>query len=98
MAISPVNITRISTNLQTSFVLDGVRRSQRELYLSQGRIAAGRSFLSASENPIGASRALDLTQALARQGQFRDNAQYGENMLSAADGALSELAGLLVQA
>jgi|CXWL01.1.fsa_nt_gi flagellin-like hook-associated protein FlgL len=98
MAISPVNITRISTNLQTSFVLDGVRRSQRDLYLSQGRIAAGRRFLAASEDPIGASRALDLSQALARQGQFRNNAQYGENMLSAADGALSELAGLLVQA
>lgn len=98
MAISPVNITRISTNLQTSFVLEGVRRSQRELYLSQGRIAAGRNFLAASEDPIAASRALDLSEALARQGQFRDNAQYGENMLSAADGALSELAGLLVQA
>ncbi len=98
MAISPVNITRISTNLQTSLVLDGVRRSQRDLYLSQSRIGAGRRFLSPSEDPIAASRALDLTQALARQGQFRDNAQYGENMLSAADGALSELAGLLVQA
>lgn len=98
MAISPVNITRISTNLQTSLVLDGVRRSQRELYLSQGRIGAGRAFLSPSEDPIAASRALDLTDALARQGQFRDNAQYGENMLSAADDALTELAGLLVQA
>lgn len=98
MAISPVNFTRISHNFQTSFVLDGVRASQRELYLSQGRIAAGRRFLSASEDPVAASRALDLTHALARQGQFRDNAVYGENMLSAADGALSELAGLLVQA
>jgi len=98
MAISPVNISRISTNLQTSLVLDGVRRSQRELYFSQGRIAAGRAFLSPSEDPIAASRALDLTDALARQGQFRGNAQYGENMLSAADDALTELAGLLVQA
>lgn len=98
MAISPVNISRISHNLQTSFVLEGVRRSQQELYLSQGRIAAGRRFLAASEDPVAASRGLDLTHALARQNQFRDNAQYGENMLSAADGALSELAALLVQA
>lgn len=98
MAISPVNITRISTNLQTSLVLDGVRRSQRDLYLTQGRIAAGRSYLSASENPIAASRALDLSHALARQSQFVENARYGENLLTAADAALSELSGLLVQA
>lgn len=98
MAISPVNITRISTNLQTSLVLDGVRRSQRDLYLTQGRIAAGRSYLSASENPIAATRALDLSHALARQSQFVENARYGENLLTAADAALSELSGLLVQA
>lgn len=98
MAISPVNFTRISHNFQTNFVLNGVRSSQRDLYLSQGRIASGRRFLSASEDPIAASRALDLSHVLARQGQFRDNAIYGENMLGAADAALSELSGLLVQA
>lgn len=98
MAVSPVNITRISENFQTSLVLDSVRRSQRALFLSQTRIAAGRQFVAPSEDPIAAARSLDLSQALQRQRQFRDNAQYGENILSAADGALSEIADLLIQA
>ncbi len=98
MAVSPVNITRITQNLQTSLVLDSVRRSQRELYLSQSRIATGRRFVSPSEDPIAAARSLDLSQALQRQQQFRENAQYGENILSAADSALNEIADLLIQA
>ncbi|MEK7710651.1 MAG: flagellar hook-associated protein FlgL [Planctomycetota bacterium] len=98
MAVSPVNITRISENFQTSLVLDSVRRSQRALFLSQTRIATGRQFVAPSEDPIAAARSLDLSQALQRQQQFRDNAQYGENILSAADGALSEIADLLIQA
>jgi flagellar hook-associated protein 3 FlgL len=98
MTVSPVNITRISENFKTSLVLDSVRRSQRALFLSQTRIATGRQFVAPSEDPIAAARSLDLSQALQRQQQFRDNAQYGENILSAADGALSEIADLLIQA
>lgn len=98
MTVSPINITRISENFQTSLVLDSVRRSQRALFLSQTRIATGRQFVAPSEDPIAAARSLDLSQALQRQQQFRDNAQYGENILSAADGALSEIADLLIQA
>ena len=98
MAVSPVNITRISENLQTSLVLNSVRRSQRDLFLSQTRIATGRRFVSPSEDPIAAARSLDLSQALQRQLQFRENAQYGENILSAADSALNEVADLMIQA
>ena len=98
MAVSPVNITRISQNLQTSLVLDSVRRNQRDMFLAQTRIATGRQFVVPSEDPIAAARSVDLSQALQRQQQFRDNAQYGENILSAADSAFSEIADLLIQA
>jgi len=98
MAISPVNITRISQNLRTNLIVDSVRRNQLELFLTQTRIATGRRFVSPSEDPVGASRALDLTQALARQEQFVANVQYGDNFLTAADSALTELNSLLIQA
>jgi len=98
MAISPVNVSRISHNLQTDFMLESMRRSQRALYVEQTRIASGRSFTSGSENPVAATRALDLNEALARQEQFMANLQYGDNFLAAADSAISELADLISHA
>ncbi len=98
MAVSPINIARVSQNLQTNFVLSSLRRTQRDLFLAQTQIATGRSFVTPSENPIAAGRALDFSQALARQEQFVANVQYGDSLLAAADSALSELNSLLVDA
>ncbi len=98
MAVSPINITRISHNLRTTFIADSLQRTQRDLFLSQARIASGRAFLTPSEDPIAASRALDLTQALARNGQLVANVRHGDNMLVAADSAMTELNELLTEA
>jgi len=98
MAISPINVSRISHNMQTDFMLESMRRTQRNLYLEQARIASGRSFTSAGENPVAAARALDLNEALAQQEQFMANLQYGDNFLAAADSAISELADLVSHA
>ncbi len=98
MAISPVNVTRISNNLSATLTLESLRRNQRDLFLTQTRLATGRSFATPSENPVGAARATDLSQALLRQDQYRTNAQYGDTFLTAADSALTEINGLLIQA
>ncbi len=98
MAVSPVNITRISNGLRTTMTLDSLRRNQLDVFLEQTRLASGRSFVSPSEDPVGSARALDLTEALARQQQFRTNVQYGDTFLTAADSSLTELNSLLVQA
>lgn len=98
MAVSPVNVTRISNNLRTSMTLESLRRNQIDVFLEQTRLAAGRAFVTPSEDPVGASRALDLTEALSRQEQFRTNVQYGDTFLTAADSSLTELNSLLIQA
>lgn len=98
MALSPINISRVSHTMRTDLIVDSLRRTQRDLFLSQSRIASGRSFVSASEDPIAASRALDLTQALQQQRQFTANLRYADNFLSAADSALVEINDLLIQA
>ncbi len=98
MAVSPINLSRISHNLQTNFVLGSLQRTQRELYTTQARIASGRDFVSPSENPVGASRALDLTQARQRQDQFVANLRQGDGLLSAADSAFIDVNDLLIQA
>jgi len=98
MSVSPVNVTRISNNLQTTMLLDSLRRNQVDLFMSQSHIATGRNFVRPSEDPVAAARALDLTQALSRQDQFRANVQYGDTFLTAADSALTEINTLLIQA
>jgi len=98
MAISPINISRVSHTMRTDFIVESLRRTQRDLFLSQSRIASGRSFISPSEDPIAASRALDLAQALDQQEQFQANLRYGDNFLAAADAALVEINDLLIQA
>lgn len=98
MSVSPINVSRITHTFRTSFVTDSTTRTQRALFLSQARIASGRAFVTPSENPIAASRALNLTQALQRQDQFVSNLQQGSNFLAAADGAFSEINDLLIEA
>lgn len=98
MAVSPINISRVSHNLQTNFVLNSLRGTQQDLFLTQSRIASGRDFVSPSEKPLQASRALDLTQAYSRQQQFLSNLQQGDNLLSAADSAFIDVNDLMIQA
>ncbi len=98
MTISPINISRVSHNLQTELMIQSMRRTQRELFVAQTRIASGRSFTTASEDPVAAARALNLSEALAQQEQFVANLQYGDNFLAAADSAISEIADLISQA
>ena len=98
MAINPINLSRVSQNMQTNFVSGSLRTNQLELFTSQTRIATGRSFVTPSDDPASAARALDLTQALQRQGQFMRNLQHGDNTLAAADSAITEINTLLNEA
>ena len=98
MAINPVNLSRVSHNLRADFVAGSLQRSQLELFNSQTRIATGRRFVTPSDDPVAAARALDLTQALERQRQFRANLQHGDNVLAAADSAITEVNSLLIEA
>jgi len=98
MAISPINVTRVSQNLRSSFLVDAFQRNQIELLTAEARIASGRSFVTPSEDPVGASRALNLRQALTQQQQFSRNLQHADQTLAAADSALSEVSSLLIEA
>lgn len=98
MAISPINVSRISQNLRTNAVIESLRVTQRDLFRVQARIATGRSFLTPSEDPVRAARVLDLTQALRRQQQFVSNVQSGDSFLAAADSSMTEISSLLIEA
>ena len=98
MAVSPINLIRISHGMRSDFIVNSLRSTQRDLFLAQARIASGRAFVSPSEDPVGAARAVDLTNALSQQHQFRENLRFGDNELTAADSAIGEINALLIDA
>ncbi len=98
MAISPINVSRISLNMRSDSVLSSLRRNQLEVFRTQTRVSTGRSFVTPSDDPVRAARALNLTQALSRQQQFIENLRHGDDTLAASDQSLTELNSLLIEA
>jgi flagellar hook-associated protein 3 FlgL len=84
--------------MRATFAITSLQRNQRDLFSSEARIAMGRNYVTSSENPIAAARALELTQVMQRQEQFLTNLRHGDIFLTSADDAVSEVSSLLIEA
>lgn len=98
MAVTSVNITRVSNQLQSYSLLESLRRNTLGLFLEQNRLASGNRFTTPSEDPVGSSRAISLTQILERQEQILANIRYADSFLAATDSGIGEINDLLSQA
>lgn len=86
---------RIST--QSLFESGALRMGelQTALVKTQQQIGTGRRILSPSDDPIAASRALDVTQSQSINTQYGRNRQYATNTLTTVEGTLSSVTALL---
>jgi len=98
MPITSINITRTSFNMRTISLLDSLRRNTLRLFLEQNRIATGNKFNAPSEDPVGASRAVRLSEVLERQEQILANIRHADSFLAATDSAIAEVNDLLIEA
>ncbi len=98
MAIHPISINRVSTTLQSSSTLASLQRNTLSLYQEQNRLSMGRQFLSPSDDPSRAARALNLNEILDQQSQLITNIRHGANTLDATDLAMSEVSSLVIDA
>ena len=98
MAVTSINITRVSSNLQTISLLDSLRRNTLGLFLEQTRLASGNRINAPSEDPVGAAQALKLTQVLERQDQILSNIRHADSFLAISDAAIGEVNDLLIDA
>lgn len=98
MAVSPINVSRISQNLRLNMTLESLQRNQRDLFLDQVRISAGRSFVTPSEDPAAALQTFNFTNLEAHQNQIAENVQLGGSILRETDNAIVEVNDLLLQA
>jgi flagellar hook-associated protein 3 FlgL len=98
MAISSINIARVSQTMRFDTTLNQVSTGQVDSFEAQNRIASGRSFVTPSDDPAAAGRALDLTRVFGQQQQFMANIGRGSDLLAAADNAISEISTLISDA
>ncbi|GMV96678.1 MAG: hypothetical protein AMXMBFR83_10400 [Phycisphaerae bacterium] len=98
MAINPVNLVRVSNNLQTAALVESLRRNTLNLFLEQNRLATGNKLNTLSDDPATGSQALRLTEVLEHQNQVLANIRHANSMLSATDTAVGEIHDLLIQA
>jgi flagellar hook-associated protein 3 FlgL len=98
MPVSPINLIRVTQNLRTELLAGSVRRTGIELFQTQTQLATGQRFVAASEDPVAAAAVLDLTEAHARQNRFAQNVRHADQMLSAADTAITDVSSLITEA
>lgn len=68
---------------------------QSGLVRTQQQISSGRRMLAPSDDPVGAARALDVSETQSQNTQFGVNRQYATSALSAVEGTLSSVTSLL---
>lgn len=86
---------RVSTNTLFDSNVAALNRQQAQLLHTQQQIASGRKLLSPSDDPVAATRALDITQSDAMNSQYASNRNAARHTLSMTEGALQSVTSLL---
>lgn len=86
---------RISTRGAFEQGVTAMRELQVALDRTQRQVSSGRRILTPSDDPISASRALELRERLARLTQFDRNSTIAKNRLQNEEAALSNVNNLL---
>jgi flagellar hook-associated protein 3 FlgL len=98
MAIHPINISRVSSVLQSNTLLSALRRNTAALFNEQNRLSTGRQFLTPSDDPGRAAKALNLNEILDQQSQLLTNIRHASNTLDATDLAMADVSSLIIDA
>lgn len=86
---------RISTNMIFDSNVAALNQQQARLLQTQQQIASGRKLLTASDDPVAATRALAVSQSDATNTQYASNRNMARNTLSMAETTLQNVTSLL---
>ncbi|MCP4299801.1 MAG: flagellar hook-associated protein 3 [Gammaproteobacteria bacterium] len=86
---------RVSTSGAFASGLAAMQRLQAALDQTQRQISSGRRILTPSDDPIAASRALEIRESIGRLEQFDRNANIASNRLSQEESALGSVNNVL---
>lgn len=86
---------RISTHTLFETGAAQIGDLQSSLVRAQQQIATGRRILTPSDDPVGAARALEVTQTQSLNAQYGVNRQHAKSSLGSLEGTLSSVTALL---
>jgi flagellin len=89
-------MARINTNVPALVAQTNLRRSQRDLQTSLERLSSGLRINRGADDPAGLIVSENLRSEIAGVTQAIDNSQRAVNVIATAEGALNEVAALLV--
>ena len=89
---------RITTQMTTTGVLANINNVQQQLANTQQQLSTGLSINQPSDNPYGASLAIQLKNDLAGLGNYQSSVTDGTAWASAADTSLTNVMSMLQRA
>ena len=98
MAVTAINLARVSQNLRAFNLLESLRLNQNALYRVQNSIATGLRFQQPSEDPLRASSASNLDRGLEWMNQVQLNLGKVNGTLNEVDTTMQGALDLLSQA
>ncbi len=82
---------RITPEMVSSSVLNGIESAQVALARTQAELSSGKSILEPSSNPYGASQIVDLQSAIDGLTSYEHSAQDGLSRMNASSSALASI-------
>ncbi len=98
MAVTPVNITRVSQNMQSNLLISGMQQTMVDLLHKQEQLATGLRIVRPSDDPVGATSAIRMEDLLEAQDQYLKNIDNAVKSMNLADGTISSISDLVNQA
>ncbi len=98
MAVTPINIARVSQNLKAFNLLSTLRGSHLGLFRVQNQLATGLKFLAPSEDPTGAAKVQALDSTMERITQLQKNIRDANAALLAGETAMQDAINLMTEA
>ena len=89
---------RITTQMTTASVLSSINNVQDQMATTQQQLSTGKSINQPSDNPYGASLAIQLKNDLAGLSNYNSNITDGTAWASAADTSLQNVMSMLQRA
>src|SRR5437879_1324011 len=89
-------MSRINTNVAALSAQRGLATSQRSLTSTLQRLSSGLRINSGADDPAGLIASEGLRSEIAGINQAVDNSSRATNVISTAEGALSEVSSLLL--
>ncbi|NLA58993.1 MAG: flagellar hook-associated protein FlgL [Firmicutes bacterium] len=89
---------RVTNKMLVTNSLSNLNRGLERLQHLSGRLAAGKRILFPSDDPIGTGNVMRMYKGLEETRQYVANNDYGIGMLTAIDGAFTDLTAILQRA